>query len=237
MKIATLNIRHGGGAKGSDRPDRLAAFLTSSDVDVFVLTEARRSYGTEVILSRLGEAGWSHQVSNHLIPRKNSVALASRLPAEAVDMSMPDDIESRRFVEALVGDIHVTGAYFPLKMDKAPYFREAKRLLDRGASEGDAHVLLGDFNTGDDVDTEGMAFFCGEDFRALSDTGYIDAWRTRHPAGREFSWYSNAGNGFRIDHAFLSPALSPRLAEAHYDHTPREEHFTDHSMLTVHLRG
>ena len=44
-------------------------------------------------------------------------------------------------------------------------------------------------------------------------------------------------NGFRLDHAFLSPSLAPRLLGARYDHTTREGGASDHSALVVDLRA
>ena len=59
--------------------------------------------------------------------------------------------------------------------------------------------------------------------------------RHLHPHDREFTWYSHAGSGFRIDHAYLSPALLARLAAARYSHAERELRVSDHSVLVVDL--
>jgi endonuclease/exonuclease/phosphatase family metal-dependent hydrolase len=53
--------------------------------------------------------------------------------------------------------------------------------------------------------------------------------------GREFSWYSTRGNGFRIDHAFLSPALAARAGEIRYSHDERFTGLSDHSALILDL--
>ena len=235
MKVATINIRHGGGAAGSDRPGRLVRHLIESDADVIVLTEARQSSGTTEILARLEDMGWVHQALDHLLPRKNGTALVSRRPIDIIDMGRRRAIDPYRFVEALVDGVYVTGVYLPLGKDKLPYFRALRRLLSHRASTGEAHLVIGDLNTGDDIDAEGMPFILGDEFRTLTESGYVDAWRSGHPEGREYSWFSHRGNGFRIDHAFVSPALFPRLVEARYDHGPREDGSTDHSLLAVSL--
>jgi exonuclease III len=65
--------------------------------------------------------------------------------------------------------------------------------------------------------------------------GFCDLWRRRNPEGREFSWYSTRGNGFRIDHAFLSPALAGRAGAVRYSHEEREARLSDHSVLILDL--
>gem|GEM_PF-6500524 len=59
-------------------------------------------------------------------------------------------------------------------------------------------------------------FHCMEDMQYLFDGGWIDSWRYTHGSFTQYSWYSNKGNGFRIDHIFLSPILKPYLAEAYF---------------------
>jgi exodeoxyribonuclease III len=62
-----------------------------------------------------------------------------------------------------------------------------------------------------------------------------EAWRTLNGDQREYSWISNRHHGFRIDHAFPSPALLPRLIGAKYSHTERQQKISDHSLLIVEL--
>ncbi len=63
--------------------------------------------------------------------------------------------------------------------------------------------------------------------------GFQDVWRDRFPEGREFSWYSHRGNGFRVDHAFASPRLAPRIGDVRYSHAERAIGVSDHSALVL----
>jgi exonuclease III len=65
--------------------------------------------------------------------------------------------------------------------------------------------------------------------------GFRDLWRHRYPDGREFTWYSHRGNGFRIDHAFLSPSLANRAGAVRYSHEERLAGLSDHSVLLLDL--
>ena len=137
-----------------------------------------------------------------------------------------------------MGGSLVAGAYFPLKKPKVEFWRnEFLPYAERHVAE--AAILLGDWNSGQPyLDEAGATLYAAREFASLSEMGWVDAWRSTHGDGREFTWYSVKPhfNGFRIDHAFLSPSLAPRLLGARYDHSTRETGATDHSALVVDLR-
>jgi exonuclease III len=75
-------------------------------------------------------------------------------------------------------------------------------------------------------------------FEDLLAQGWIDAWRSRFPEAREFTWLSPGyKNGFRLDHAFVSPSLNKRVTEVCYSHREREEKITDHSVMLIELKS
>ena len=92
---------------------------------------------------------------------------------------------------------------------------------------------MGDFNTGLPVDAEGTPFVYSEKMAELLDIGWIDTWRQRNPDGREYTWYSNANKGFRLDYAFASPKMIGAVKGVSHSHREREEGISDHSMLAV----
>jgi exonuclease III len=101
-----------------------------------------------------------------------------------------------------------------------------------------AYVVLGDWNTGDvplDKEDAGSPFSCTPEYRRMRDLGYEEAWRTLNGDRREFTWVSNRGNGFRIDHAFLSPPAHRRLLDARYSQDERLAKISDHSIMIVDL--
>jgi len=44
------------------------------------------------------------------------------------------------------------------------------------------------------------------------------------------------GNGFRLDHAFATPSLSPRITSCRYSHAERDAGVSDHSMLILEVK-
>jgi exodeoxyribonuclease III len=111
--------------------------------------------------------------------------------------------------------------------------RDARRRVIIGAGGP-----IGDFNTCRAyVDEPGAIDPCAHFMDAVDAIGFSDLWRQRYPEGREFSWYSTRGNGFRIDHAFLSPAIAGRAGEVRYSHDERLGDLSDHSALILDLDG
>ncbi|PYT25218.1 MAG: hypothetical protein DMG58_24660 [Acidobacteria bacterium] len=82
----------------------------------------------------------------------------------------------------------------------------------------------------------GKTFVCAEHFGRLSTLGWTDMWRHHNPGETEWAWYSKLktgarGNGFRLDHAFATPSLMPRITSCRF--MEREAGISDHSVLIL----
>jgi exonuclease III len=115
---------------------------------------------------------------------------------------------------------------------RAAFFSSLVATARRHASE--PFVLLGDFNAGRHyADEAGATLTCTYQLGVLASLGYIDAWRRFNPHGREYSWFSPDGGGFRIDHALVSAPLAGRLRSCEYSHVERQRNLSDHAVLTL----
>jgi exonuclease III len=126
--------------------------------------------------------------------------------------------------------LQLIGTYFPQRKDKAGVFNTLETMASSNI------LAIGDFNTGSNVlDSEGAKFHCADQFVNLANTTLKDLWRTHNgELAQEYSWYSNAGNGFRIDHALAGMTATIRCVNSYYDHSTRDT-LTDHSALIVEL--
>ncbi len=104
-------------------------------------------------------------------------------------------------------------------------------------------VAFGDTNSGVPGLDDESGFFkpgCIEDswFKQVAASGWSDLWRDRHPADREFTWYSAKGNGFRLDQAFASPAVESAVAHIRYDWGDggREARLSDHAAILMDIQ-
>ena len=87
------------------------------------------------------------------------------------------------------------------------------------------------------IDEDKATFYCAEYMGKLEEYGLVDMFRTLHPHAREFSWFSNSKNGFRIEHIFASESFRERLLDCSYVHYPREEKISDLSAMIVNIEG
>ncbi|MDX1874525.1 endonuclease/exonuclease/phosphatase family protein [Mycolicibacterium sp. 120266] len=228
-RIAALNIRHG----GSKCAGALATRLLGYDADIVVVTEFRAD-GTGVRLKlHLAAAGYttSHPDTD---PKHNSTLIASRHGVTRA-RAFADDVEARHLWCAETAGVVLCAVYLPQKVAELRYLQAVVR--DARASGID--VLVGDFNTGNndlDKEPQGAGFIGSEMPGRLIGSGYLDVWRSRHPATREYLWFSRPGDdGFRLDHLYASPELAHRVSLCEFDHAPRLAGETDHSALVTEL--
>lgn len=174
-----------------------------------------------------------YQISNIIEPLKNSVFVASKHPFIA-NSGIENIKYFSRIVDLKFKKFDLVGVYFPTKEKKLPVFEELIKLL---SLKTNCTVCIGDFNTGKHyIDEQGATFIGAHYINQIEDIGLIDAWRYTNKSKKEFSWYSSIGNGFRLDHTFISKNSVNFIEYCSYIHTPREEKITDHSAMILKLK-
>lgn len=213
----------------------IALRLLEHDADVVIITEFRRTTGGQ-IAGVLADHGLVHQVCSEPPLGKNGLLVAARTPL------MPAEPINHRWAElalpeaglrlAAVHAPHDSPGQIAASTARTGFFKLLVETARRHATE--PFLLLGDFNAGRHfADEQGATFTCTYSLGVLASLGYIDAWRRFHPDGRQYSWFSPQGCGFRIDHAFASAPLAQRLRFCGYSHVERESNLSDHSAMLV----
>lgn len=88
------------------------------------------------------------------------------------------------------------------------------------------HAIVGDFNTTrEKIDNEGRMVEGKKHLAALVELGWVDAWRQFYPNKQEFTWFSSANNGFRLDQMWISPKLASSLQACRIEDGPRIKKF------------
>jgi exonuclease III len=213
------------------------------------LCEFRATPPSRALSARLADLGLRHQLStaDPTVPNLNCLLVASRWPIEIMrDRRAPN--ERGRWLLAGVaaprpfalGAMHVPNR---VSGRKWPFLDAVLAVAERW--RGGPAVLLGDTNSGrPGIDEESSAFNQREGawIDGLARAGWQDAFRHLRGAARAYTWYSpNGGNGFRIDQAFLNPALLPSLVRARYTWGIRERDgrprfaLSDHAALVLDL--
>ena len=246
MRIISWNIRAGGGRRIAG----IAAQLQRWRPDVVALQEFRGTAPSRELARRLADLGLSHQCATATLAQAaaNALLLASRYPLQTLRAAaMP--VEPQRWLLAKIvcaspfsiGVMHVPNA---VSRRKAPFHQAVLRLAQRWR-RGPA-LFIGDTNTGiSGLDDVTHVFTPREEawLRNLQAAGWRDAFRHRHGDTRVYTWYSpQAGNGFRLDQAFINRRLIDRISEARYawgvdDRAPeRRDALSDHAALILDLQ-
>lgn len=239
MRLLAWNILHGGGA----RVPRIVEEITAYDPDTIALTGFRIDRGTE-LRPALEERGWPHVETSNPAEKINGVAVFSRTPLRRRKCPAPPEDYFRWLDVELpedgfgLGVLQIRAATGGVRH---PSTVAKKRFWDTvlEAAETRLHqpfLFTGAWNTGArGLDEEGQTFVCAEHFARLSALGWTDLWRHYNPSATEWTWRSHQGNGFRVDHAFASPALLPHVRSCRYSHAEREARISDHSIVIVEM--
>jgi exodeoxyribonuclease-3 len=243
MTLLSWNIQHGGGA----RIPRIVEEIAAYDPDVVAVTEFRTMPGA-ALCAAMTERGLPYVEITSQTWDQDGVAVFSRTqmrrsllcpaPPESQNRWLEIDLPEHGFG---VGVLHIMAAG---SSAKSPATAAKTRFWDALLQAADARLhqpflFVGDWNTGAHrVDESGKTFICAERFAKLSAMGLTDLWRHHNPGVTEYSWFSKfkggaRRNGFRVDHAFATPSLGPRVTSCRYSHVERNAGVTDHSMVIV----
>lgn len=248
MRVLALNLRAGGNRAAIPRILQRASYL---DVTTLVFSEFRDNAAGEWLRSEADRRGFSHQA--HSSSKRNNgvlIAATEAFRATVNPFGLSEDEYPDAIVQAAFDRMRLYGVYLPGQDRKRPHLRCLIAAAARSRERDEASMCIGDFNSGrNETDIEINVRsgrlrdeFSTADLYAELEAYWTEAWAYLHPGRYEFSWYPfrldpahTSRAGWRIDKAFLSPALLPRLRSAEYDHTFRSDRLSDHSGLVVEL--
>ncbi len=230
MKIMTFNIRQGGG----NRFDSIINSIKTHNPDVLVLTEFRENKNSKKFRDEFAQLGFISSAVATIEKGLNTVFVASKTAfvPETFHKELSD--QGHRLLLVHFEEITIAGVYFGQKAEKEVLFNF---INNASLFYNPKSLIIGDFNTGKHyIDETGKTFHCSKDFEQLEENGFIDAWRSRNAGNKEYSWYSSVGNGFRIDHTFVTPELNEHVENVYYSHEERENGVSDHSAMIIKFR-
>ncbi|PEY34809.1 endonuclease [Bacillus cereus] len=234
LKILTWNIRQGGSEK---RIPQIAEQLQKHAPDVLVVTEYWKGKKGDRLQELLRDAGYVYMKTSGGQFKQNSILVASLHQFEVVPSFYKREMNKERWLEIkfVKQGLHVVAVHIPTNnhnpQEKLDFWKEVNAFAREHSNT--KSIIIGDFNTGLPEDAQGAPFYGAEYMKELIDLGWRDVWRHTHGSFAGYSWYSTKGNGFRIDHAFVSPSLKDAILEGYFSHKERLLGYSDHSVLVV----
>jgi len=230
MKIIEWNIRQGGGT----RIDQIINNILNHDSDYYVLTEYRNNENGRKLIESMVENGYVHHFALQADKNKNTVMIGSKHQFSTTVFYEELQDEFFRVIRIENEELILYGTYFPQKNEKKKIFEFL--LKEMAIKANKPTIFIGDFNTGKPfVDEMKNTFYCSLYMDTFEQRGYVDAWRFIHHDEREYTWYSNKGNGFRVDHVFINSNCKNNIVECNYSHTERINKLSDHSMMEIEI--
>ena len=193
----------------------------------------------------------------------NGVATFSKLSIEDVTMGMPTypDINSRFLDSVIDGRVRLINVYMPngdnIESPKFQYKLEWMRAFTQYISQYIASeepvIIGGDFNVAiRDNDIWNPKNYIGSSISAPAardimqqwlDSGWIDAWREKHPDEIDYTWYGYRGRdtvgnkqGLRLDYFLCNKSAAKLIKNCEIDIEPRmADKPTDHCGLMLEI--
>jgi exodeoxyribonuclease III len=229
MKILSWNIQSGGGRRHHLIIERIVMLAP----DIFIATEFRANK-SGVALSNALLSLYPYQANaKGETPNINSVAIFSKEKFARLTCGC-EKKDKHRFIRIYLNGIELVGAYFAQGKEKQSQFNHLTNDARQNGTKN--RIIMGDLNTGDsdmDSENEKIGFHCEEDFKNLATKLYSDAYRYMNGQKRDYSWYSNNGYGYRIDHCLCDKALLKKVKKCYYINEWKEEGASDHALLVV----
>ncbi len=240
MRILFWNIMHGGGRRAGQIVEQILEW----NPDIVALAEFRGTPPSQFIAKCLFDAGYEHQLTtvNSDEPAWNAVYLASRCEMTRVRLAGAPEPELYWLLAELKTEprIHIGVVHAPwsIYLGRLEYYAALVKVAENW-SFGPG-LIIGDTNTGItglDEETEDSAEYHDSVTKPMNCAAWQDVFRRFHPDTNAPTWYSNSGNGRRLDQAFANAELQPQVKACDYHWGLKGDNGTpsDHAAILLDL--
>jgi exodeoxyribonuclease-3 len=246
LRLMVFNSQHASPV----RARRQAAWIASQDeADFVVVTEVGAGPGGHALIDALNEHGYPSVLAPQPVAPDYRTVLASRVPGLT---PIPNGVDVRPHrgpsaVADLAGHrVGLLGLYVP---SRGPRQRrnQAKRAFQDAVTKAlpgflaeftGPVIVAGDLNVVEPGHVPRLPVFGDWEYgfyRSFPDAGMTDAYRAIHPHVWDYSWFGRSGNGYRIDHIFVTTRHAAQIRACGYLNAPRRQGLSDHAAMTMSL--
>lgn len=246
VRLMLFNAQHA--APGRAR--RQAAWIgAQKNADLVVITEVGAGPGGQALIEALGEHGYSCVLASEPAAPDYRAVLGSRGPALTPLPSGIGVLAHRGPAAAVTANGHtigLLGLYVPSRGPKQRRNESKRAFQDAVATAlpgflaqfAGPVIVAGDLNVVEPGHQPHLPVFGAWEYdfyRSFGDAGMTDAYRASHPDTWEHSWFGRSGNGYRIDHIFITRQHAAQVRGCSYHQAPRQLGLTDHAAMTLTL--
>jgi len=246
LRLLVFNAQH----SSADRARRQANWIAvDASADIAIVTEVGSGPGGDALVSALAGLGYRSVLAPLPPARDYRTILTCR---EATVTALPSGISvlphraPAASITACGQQVGLLGLYVPSRgprgrrnEDKRAFQAAVSQALPGFLARFDGPVIVaGDLNVVEPGHQPHYRVFGRWEYdfyRSFAAAGLADAYRARHSAGTDHSWYGHGGNGYRFDHAFITSQHATLIQDCGYLHEPRLQGLTDHAALIMTL--
>ena len=232
IRICFLNISHGSSIL---KLKKILKKIIKKNPDLISFSEFRKNKVGVMINQNLLEKGYKYSSFDRVDEEGNHVIVYSKLKFNILENEI--NLPNQRVVKIEYNSYAFLFVHIPgiknIKYSKKIIWDSLHNFLINTKKKV---VMIGDFNTGLNEDAEGSLFKYNIKLKDLLHTRFIDIWKNYNKR-MEYTWYSNVGNGFRVDQVITQKGNETDFLNCYYDHSIRSDRLSDHSMVIIEMKN
>ena len=232
VRICFLNISHGSSIL---KFKKILKKIIKKNPDLISFSEFRKNKVGVMINQNLLEKGYKYSSFDRVDEEGNHVIVYSKLKFNILENEI--NLPNQRVVKIEYNSYAFLFVHIPgiknIKYSKKIIWDSLHNFLINTKKKV---VMIGDFNTGLNEDAEGSLFKYNIKLKDLLHTRFIDIWKNYNKR-MEYTWYSNVGNGFRVDQVITQKGNETDFLNCYYDHSIRSDRLSDHSMVIIEMKN
>lgn len=246
VRLMLFNAQHAAPGRARRQATWIAA---QKNADLVVITEVGAGPGGRALIEALSEHDYSPMLAcEPAVPDYRTVLAARGLELTLVPSGI--GLLAHRGPAAAVKagghSVGLLGLYVPSRGPRQRRNQSKRAFQDAVATAlpgflarfSGPVIVAGDLNVVEPGHQPHLPVFGSWEYtfyRSFGDAGMTDAYRARHPGTWEHSWFGHSGNGYRIDHIFITRQHAAQVHACGYLQAPRQLGLTDHAAMTLTL--
>ncbi|MCG9780645.1 endonuclease/exonuclease/phosphatase family protein [Photobacterium damselae] len=248
LKIMSWNLQ----SPSLDRMKKQLSYIEKGGFDILVLTELKVGKTFDALLVYLKYLGYICHYSDNINDEDYVTIISTKglKSKKSILFDISRDEQRALLVDVYfpLGAISILGIYMPSfhpiyskksKIERKHHFnKKITQLLNKYFSgPSNRLVITGDLNILEPNHKPSIDGYKQWEYmyNDIIEFGMTDCFEIMKINEQEHSWYSHEGEGQRLDHFFVDKRVEKSIRNCYYDHSPRINKLSDHSVMLLEL--